>query len=156
MTRWFPLVAAVAFAAAHTQGPLYFSNQNQYFLHGLADAGVGDLATDWLANTPDPTPVFSHGVAWAYRLAGPAAFQVAFFGLLALYFRSLWGVAAALPFFPQSRGGRLTFAAALIVVHSGIVRAASARWLGVDYPWYFQAGVANQYLLGPGLQPSVF
>jgi hypothetical protein len=26
----------------------------------------------------------------------------------------------------------------------------------VDYPWYFQAGVANQYVLGAGLQPSVF
>src|SRR5262249_41987977 len=27
---------------------------------------------------------------------------------------------------------------------------------GVDYPWYFQAGVAGQYVLGFGLQPSVF
>jgi hypothetical protein len=27
---------------------------------------------------------------------------------------------------------------------------------GVDYPWYLQAGLAAQYLLGPGLQPSAF
>src|SRR5262249_12606105 len=26
----------------------------------------------------------------------------------------------------------------------------------VDYPWYFQAGLAAQYVLGPGLQPSAF
>jgi hypothetical protein len=25
----------------------------------------------------------------------------------------------------------------------------------VDYPWFFQAGVAGQYILGFGLQPSV-
>jgi hypothetical protein len=30
------------------------------------------------------------------------------------------------------------------------------EFAGVDYPWYFQAGVAAQYLLGPGLQPSAF
>jgi hypothetical protein len=35
------------------------------------------------------------------------------------------------------------------------------RWLscllcGVDYPWFFQTGVAGQYILGAGLQPSVF
>ena len=30
-------------------------------------------------------------------------------------------------------------------------------WItGVDYPWYLQAGVAGQYVLGPGLQPSAF
>jgi hypothetical protein len=27
---------------------------------------------------------------------------------------------------------------------------------GVDYPWYLQAGVAGQYMLGAGLQPSAF
>src|SRR5207247_1663014 len=44
----------------------------------------------------------------------------------------------------------------LTLVHSGALRYASAQWLGKDYPWYLQAGVAGQYLLGPGLQPSVF
>src|SRR5205823_14298714 len=45
---------AVAFAAAYGQAPLYYSNQNQYFLHGLAAAGEGYLSEDWLARTLDP------------------------------------------------------------------------------------------------------
>jgi hypothetical protein len=36
------------------------------------------------------------------------------------------------------------------------LRWSSAQAFGVDYPWYFQAGVANQYVLGAGLQPSTF
>ena len=60
-------VLAAVFAVAYTQSPLYFSNQNQYFVQGLADGGHGHLAADWLANTRDPTPVFSALVTVAYR-----------------------------------------------------------------------------------------
>src|SRR5580704_7472678 len=60
------LIWAVISAAAFGLAPLYYSNQNQYFLHGLAAAGRGDLATDWLANTRDPTPPFSAAVTWIY------------------------------------------------------------------------------------------
>jgi hypothetical protein len=151
-----PYVGAVLFAVAYTQPPLYYSNQNQYFLHGLAAAGYGDLGRDWLANTADPTPAFSAFVELAYRSLGEWPFHAAFFALLIVYFLSLWGVVAALPFRPASTAGRAALAAGLIVVHAGIVRAASVRLVGVDYPWYFQAGVANQYLLGAGLQPSAF
>jgi hypothetical protein len=154
--RWLPFVASLVFAVAHTQPPLYYSNQNQYFLHGLADAGYGDLSRDWLANTADPTPVFSLGVKLAYQFCGTWPFHAAFLAMLVVYFLSLWRVAAALPFFPRAVAGQLVFAAVLTVVHAGIVRAASVAAVGVDYPWYFQAGVANQYLLGAGLQPSVF
>lgn len=154
--RWVPLVGAVLFAAAHTQPPLYYSNQNQYFLHGLAAAGYGDLGRDWLANTADPTPAFSAGVELAYRTLGEWPFHAAFAALLVVYFLSLWGVVAVLPFRPVTTAGRVTLAAGLIVVHAGIVRAASVWLAGVDYPWYLQAGVANQYLLGAGLQPSAF
>ena len=45
------LLMAVGFALAHTQSPLFFSNQNQYLLHGLADAGYGHLSHDWLASS---------------------------------------------------------------------------------------------------------
>ncbi|HET6572321.1 MAG TPA: hypothetical protein VFG68_01875, partial [Fimbriiglobus sp.] len=154
--RWVPLVGAVLFAAAHTQPPLYYSNQNQYFLHGLAAAGYGDLGRDWLANTADPTPAFSAFVALAYRTLGEWPFQAAFVVLLIVYFLSLWAVVAVLPFRPVTTAGRAALAAVLIVVHAGIVRAGSVWLVGVDYPWYLQAGVANQYLLGPGLQPSAF
>jgi hypothetical protein len=154
--RWVPVVGAVLFAAAHTQPPLYYSNQNQYFLHGLADAGYGDLGRDWLANTADPTPAFSALVELAYRALGEWPFHAAFVALLVVYFLSLWAIVAVLPFRPVTTAGRAALAAALIAVHAGIVRAASVWLVGVDYPWYLQAGVANQYLLGAGSQPSAF
>jgi hypothetical protein len=151
-----PLLGAVLFAVAHTQPPLYYSNQNQYFLHGLADAGYGDLGRDWLANTADPTPVFSAFVSLTYRTLGKWPFHAVFFVLLIVYFLSLWGIVAVLPIRPVTIAGLSALAAGLVVVHAGIVRAGSVWLTGVDYPWYFQAGVAHQYLLGAGLQPSVF
>jgi hypothetical protein len=151
-----PWLGAVLFAVAYTQPPLYYSNQNQYFLHGLALAGYGDLRRDWLANTADPTPAFTTGVEMAYRQFGEWPFHVTFFLLLMVYFLSLWAIAMALPFRPTSPAGRAALAAGLIVSHAAIVRVISVQLFGVDYPWYLQAGIANQYLLGAGLQPSVF
>ena len=48
------LVLILVFALSYQQWPLYSSNQNTYFLHGLADGGVGFLELDWLAQTADP------------------------------------------------------------------------------------------------------
>jgi hypothetical protein len=58
---------SLVFGVAYTQPRLYYSNQNQYFLHGLATAGLGFLKDDWLARTADPTPIFSAIVALTYR-----------------------------------------------------------------------------------------
>src|SRR5690242_2272079 len=57
------MAGAALFAAAYGQAPLFYSNQNQYLLHGLAAAGRGNLAEDWLAKTADPAPIFSALVA---------------------------------------------------------------------------------------------
>ncbi len=177
---------AAAFATAHTQGPLFFSNQNQYLLHGLADAGYGHLSADWLSTTADPTPLFSAGVAAAYRVAGLWPLQAGYFLLLTGYFVAayrlvsrVWsaprgpGVSAWLP--PPLRGREpsektsnssevtplsvtrlLVWAALFTAAHAAAFRVLSVALTGVDYPWNFQAGVAGQYLLGPGLQPSAF
>jgi hypothetical protein len=150
------LVLAAAFAVAHTQSPLFYSNQNQYLLHGAALAGHGHLANDWLATTRDPTPVFSLFVAACYATAGPWLLQPAFFALMMAYFLAARWLAAAVPGVPDTRAARLTFAALFTAAHAGILRWASVQLLGVDYPWYLQAGVAAQYLLGPGIQPSAF
>ena len=148
---------AIAFAIAHTQAPLYFSNQHQYFLHGHAQAGVGELERDWLANTADPTPVFSAFVEFTHRYLNEFVYQVVFFLLIAAYFLCLIGIGALLvPESPKRPKTLCILAVLLIVVHSGIVRYTSVRLFGVDYPWFFQAGVAGQYVLGPGLQPSAF
>src|SRR5579883_10255 len=153
--RLFPLAAGILFAAAHTQSPLYYSNQNQYFLHGLAAAGYGFLDRDWLANTADPTPVFSAFVAGCHTALGDWAYQAVFFLALVGYFAALWQLVAALPAAPVSAAGRWAWAAGMTVAHAGVVRWASDRLLGADYPWFLHCGLASQYVLGPGLQPSV-
>lgn len=149
------LLLAVAFAVAHTQSPLYYSNQNQYLLHGAALGGHGHLAGDWLAATADPTPLFSALVAGAYR-THPFALHAAHFALLMGYFLAARGVARAVPGFPDTRAARVAFAALFTAAHAALLRWASVRLTGTDYPWYLQAGVAAQYLLGPGVQPSAF
>ncbi len=156
--RWFPVAAGVLFALAYTQPPLYYSNQNQYFLHGAARAGRGDLrASDWLSATADPTPVFSTGVMLAEGTGvGPWPVFAAFGLLCAVYFASLWALVGCSPLAPRTRGGCVLWAGVLTALHSGAARAVSVHALGADYPWYAQAGVANQYLLGAGLQPSAF
>lgn len=143
----------VLFGLAYTQAPLYYSNQNQYFLHGLADAGVGLLEEDWLANTADPTPLFTAGVAFTVRFLHEACFYGYYLVILGLYAWALLRIHAHLHHGNQQC---LLFLALLTLFHAALPRLISARWLGMDYPWYFQSGVAGQYLLGPMLQPSVF
>src|SRR5579871_4242271 len=153
--HWPLATVLLLFGLAYTQAPLYYSNQNQYFLHGLATAGRGLLADDWLANTADPTPVFSGLVAVSYRFLGEWSFYVEYLILLGIYAGSLIGLFTVLyPGKPLSV--RLAFAALLMLLHSGLIRLASGRLLGTDYPWYFQTGLAGQYILGPTLQPSTF
>ncbi|MBO0698896.1 MAG: hypothetical protein J2P46_10915, partial [Zavarzinella sp.] len=152
---WVLLWAAL-FAVAHTQAPDFYSNQHQYYLHGLAAAGLGHLNEDWLANTKDPTPVFSAGLALLHKAFGPFSFQVVYFVLLGVYFEAFRRLVAALPGFPARGPGAVLFLTLFLAAHAAIVRVASVWLTGIDYPWFLQTGVANQYLLGPGLQPSVF
>jgi hypothetical protein len=42
---------AILFGLIYAQSPLYTSNQNTYFLHGMAQAGFGQLSRDWTART---------------------------------------------------------------------------------------------------------
>jgi Domain of unknown function (DUF6798) len=156
--RFWPwsLVWAVLFAVAHTQSPHYFSNQHQYLLHGLADAGFGLLNQDWLVNTKDPTPVFTTMVEKAYSWAGPFAFQALYFVLLGVYFESVRRLVEVVPGFPSRGPARVVFLTLFLAAHAAILRVWSVELMGVDYPWYLQSGVAGQYVLGPGLQPSAF
>src|SRR5947208_5626349 len=100
------VLLAAAFAVAHTQSPLYYSNQNQYLLHGAALAHHGHLAHDWLATTRDPTPLFSALVAAAYSVH-PWLLQPAYFILLMGYFLAVRWLVAAVPGFPDTRASRV-------------------------------------------------
>jgi hypothetical protein len=160
---------AAAFAAANGQPPLYFSNQNQYFLHGLAAAGRGDLAHDWLANTLDSTPVFSVGIAWIYSHVGEWGFYAAYAILQGVYFVSLVALIDATLGLPRGRPARFVLLALLVAIGGCAARWASVYISGtlvpmylhrqndlVDVPRYLQQGLASQYLLAQGLQPSAF
>ncbi len=155
LVAYFVLWTTV-FALAYCQAPLYFSNQNQYFVHGLADGGHGYLEQDWLANTKDPTPIFTFVVATTYRYFHVNLFYVFYALLMGIYFCSLVRLFTRMA---QERATPLvsiSFIALFLFLHSGALRLASTRLLGTDYPWYFQAGVAGQYVLGPIFQPSAF
>jgi hypothetical protein len=152
---WF-LLCVVAGTLTCGQAPLYYSNQHQYLLHGLAQAGSGQLARDWLANTVDPTPLFTVLIKWTVQWTDARLIHVYYALLIGLYFASLieLGVAAV------GRVGdwncRWVLLALLLLVHSAAIRWASYRVFGQDYSWYLQAGVAGQYVLGAMFQPSVF
>lgn len=152
MSIRFTLLVSLAFASAYGLAPLFYSNQNQYFLHGFAYAEYGYLHHDWLAETTDPTPFFSHGIEWVVRHLPLETLIAAQFLMLAAY---AWGL---LRIGESLFGGekRWLFATLLVLIHSAGARWLSYRLLGQDYPWYFQAGVAGQYVTGAMFQPSVF
>ncbi|MBL8794061.1 MAG: hypothetical protein JNM56_09150 [Planctomycetia bacterium] len=161
MQAWFKsagsfLLGSLVFALVYTQAPLYYSNQNQYFLHGLADGGLGLLHADWLANTLDPTPLFSLLVSATYRFGHTALFYAWYALLFGVYYFALSGVFRLLLGERATPVLRACFALLFLGIHAGALRFASGQLLGVDYPWYFQAGLAGQYILGPTFQPSAF
>jgi hypothetical protein len=144
---------SLVFGIAYTQAPLYYSNQNQYFLHGLANAGLGYLYDDWLASSADPTPVFSFLVEMSDRYLPEFVFYAYYILILGIYFHSLVGLWPIVTGSKPDSPTRLVFMTAIVLVNAGLPRLASARLLGVDYPWYLQSGLAGQYVLGFGLQP---
>lgn len=151
------LLWGIVFALAYAQSPLYTSNQNQYFLHGLAQAGYGSLDKDWLANTSDPTPVFSLVVALVYRyLRWEGFFYFLYAGLMGVYFYSLWGIAAQIFDLRASLTKRLLFLALIVTLHAAGLRFVLSRLVGVNWTYIFEDGLADQRLLGPVLQPSAF
>jgi hypothetical protein len=150
------VLGVAVFAAACSQAPLYYSNQNQYFLHGLAAAGVGELRHDWLANTRDPTPIFSGLVALTVRWLHPWVFHVYYALLQGIYAAAMLGLFVALVGTPTAQRRWPIFVGLFVAAHAALLRWCSYRWLGLDYPWYLQAGLAGQYILGAILQPSAF
>ena len=146
----------VLFGLAYGQAPLYTSNQNQYFLHGLAQAGHGLLAEDWLANTTDPSPVFTWLVVFTARFLPRAAYYLYYFLLFAIYFYSLRRIANRLFDLDRSSTTRWVFIAVIFVSHSAALHALLGRGIGGDWTYLFDGGLAGQRLLGTVLQPSSF
>jgi hypothetical protein len=151
------LMWGIIFTLAYSQSPLYTSNQNQYFLHGLAQAGVGQLSTDWLANTLDPTPIFSVFVTWIYStLPYSPIFYIIYGLLLAIYLFSLQGIIAIIYRWSEVDIRRIIFTAALLVIHSAAWRFGLSRILSPEWSYVLEDGFAGQRMLGTVLQPSAF
>ncbi len=157
LPAWLSWVAlGLLFALAYAQSPLYTSNQNQYFLHGLAAAGYGDLKRDWLANTLDPTPVFSELVEWTLRVFRQEALFYGYYAILMAIYLIAWLHSAWQVFHLPEASHRLALAAVFILIHSAALRFALARLIGVNWTYILEDGVADQRMLGPVFQPSTF
>lgn len=147
---------ALVFGVIYAQSPLYTSNQNQYFLHGLAQAGIGYLAEDWLANTRDPTPLFSLLVSLTVRIFRTEALFYAWYALLlGVYLYSVIGI-LNFAIVEQRQGWRFICAAIVLAIHSAGARFFLSRALGPAWTFVLEGGLANQRLLGAVFQPSVF
>lgn len=150
------LLWALVFAVSYTPWPLYTSNQNTYFVHGLADSGLGFLKQDWLAKTTDPFPVFSLLVSITYRSLHEYLFYLYYILILGIYVYSIVGIASRIYDIKSSRAKYLTYFALVIAVHSSAARYLWYRVFGVDLVWYLQSGVSGHYIVGSIFQPSIF
>jgi hypothetical protein len=151
----FPLWGFL-FALAYTQAPLYSSNQNTKFLIGLARAGMGSLQSDWLANTIDPLPVFTALVYLTHRFLNENLFYLYHGLLLAIYLYSMLRIASHLYQIDRSPLQYVVYISLLIGLHSYVLSDTSSRLVGENVREFLTYGVANQYVLGPIFQPSVF
>ena len=154
------VLLAIVFAVAYGQDLLYDSNQHTYFLHGLADAGLGFVSDDWMANTVDPFVAFSWLVSVSYQYL-PAWFFYLFYALiLGLFSYSIIGIAAVVSGTDVlSRQNRQQTGCCFLLVCficSGFLQWLSLNTIGSDIGKVFYSGVAGQYILGKVFQPSTF
>jgi hypothetical protein len=154
LLRWAGIGALFAFT--YSQSPLYSSNQNQYFLHGFARAGLGFLKDDWLANTLDPTPVFTVLVQFTISYLDQVFFYLFAMVLIGVYFYSLFRIAIFAAKFEPNRSQKALLIGVVFLIHSIALRVFLSRAIGGEWEYLFDGGVAGQRLLGPVLQPSMF
>lgn len=151
------LTWSLIFGIIYAQSPLYSSNQYQYFLHGIAHAGEGYLARDWLANTIDPLPLFSALVEGTYLICRNGVLFYFYYAILmGVYLYSLFGISDLLFSLRQSRNRTLVFMVLFLGAHSALMHYFLSRALGTEKPFLLEGGVAGQRLLGQVFQPSTF
>ena len=155
--RWAGyIIIMIVFTLGFTQEPLYSSNQNQYFLHGLAQAGHGFLESDWLAHTVDPTPVFSFLVKYTSLLNAPFLFYIYHSILLGIFLISLIGIIKISDPGSVNQNTIILLTGGLIILFSNGFSIFSIKIFGIDIGWQFLSGVAGQFIINSNLQPSSF
>ncbi len=153
----FIIFWSLIFTIAYAQAPLFTSNQNQYFLHGLSDAGLGNLNEDWLVETIDPTPAFSILISLTYSVFPWIPVFYFYFAVLAgVYLYSLLGIVDHLFETGKTTLSRWSFLTLITVLHSAAVRYLIVTIFGLNWNYLLDGGVAGQRLMGEVLQPSTF
>ena len=153
---------AVFFAGAYGQWPLYSSNQNTYFLTGIALAQAGPLQQDWLVNCTNHIPVFSAYVFSVIEWLSPDAFYFAHAALVALYALCLIWLIRRILKLPQSSPVLALSLLLLTFMHADFVATALNRTnfplLGIVSSFIKRTteGVAGQAMLRHFHQPSAF
>jgi hypothetical protein len=148
---------SIVFGIIYAQSPLFTSNQNRYFLEGLAHAGYGTLNNDWLVNTIDALPLFSLLVQVTYLVCqGGILYYFYYAILMGVYMVSIISIVDNLFQIRQSRNHHLIFITLFLGLHSAALHYIFSRVLGTGQPFLLEGGVASQRLLGQVLQPSVF
>jgi hypothetical protein len=150
------LLLTVIFGFSYTQSPLYSSNQNTYFLHGLAEGGLGFLFQDWTAKTADAFPVFSFCVSLTYSYLPHVFFYLYYYILFGIYIYSIIGIVSKTWESNLIRIEYLTYFVFLVAIHSAAFVSLSSRLFGINLRDIFVDGLARQYVLGPVFQPSMF
>jgi len=164
--KWFEaykFLYALVFAFSYQQAPLYSSNQNTYLLHSLAQAKIGFLKDDWLAKTVDPFPVFSALGSGTIQWVGEKFFYIEYIAVLAIFAYSILGIMALAWPVRRHRLQYILCSVAMIGLYSGVLTEViqHAPYLN-RYAIHFgpsgllASGLANQSLLDPTFQPSVF
>ncbi len=144
------LTLGIILGISYVQKPLYTSNQNTKFLHGIAQAGQGYLNQDWLANTLDPLPVFTTLVQLTHTYLFPEAFYLYYLILFGIYAYSLLGI-AAIVFNLKSYAQQLVYFLLLVTIH-----CLEINIFDFKTHIHLHYGVAQQYILGPYFQTSNF
>ncbi|MCD6576411.1 MAG: hypothetical protein J7K66_00170 [Anaerolineaceae bacterium] len=151
------VLGVILMVFAYSQSPLYTSNQNQYFLHGMAESGLGSLNQDWLASTKEPTPAFTFLVKWTFLLLKSEVWFYFYYAvLIGVYFLSLLGILNQVFNIRESKPKFLLAISLIIFSHSAGFRYFLTKSLGPEWDFIFDGGVAGQRLLGTVFQPSTF
>jgi hypothetical protein len=140
---WLVLLSTVLLFVTADLEPLFYSNQNTKFLHGLAQAGYGHLSQDWTANTVDGLPVFSILVRWTAEIGPFWLFYLEQFLAYALY---VW---AAFLIFRRCSAWTAR-AGWLVLLLFGAVFAM------LHYEQQVAGGVAKQLIIKTFLEPATF
>jgi len=144
------LILGFVFGISYVQDPLYTSNQNTKFLHGMARAGYGYLQNDWQANTLNPLPVFTALVEFTVAHLHPAIFYFYYIILFGVYAYSLIGISSII-FKLDTAIKKNIYFLFLIAVH-----CLEIDIFKLETHVHLHYGLAEQYILGPYFQTSNF